>query len=177
MTATMAQERTLVVESMRDRIDEITDPQMRRAILRDLGCFERHKDRRRKVPGTTRGAELLAAIDAFDIACLQGSDEEIEVTGVRLIFLWAQRRTDRRGSASDLWPVGWHDRSTCRYCGDPGGLTVIACDTPMHPKCLETFKRDGVGARAPDPFEGRDDDKLRRIQVAFADPSNRRYHQ
>jgi hypothetical protein len=34
------------------------------------------------------GAELLAAIDALDHACLQGGDGEIEAAGARLIALW-----------------------------------------------------------------------------------------
>jgi hypothetical protein len=85
---------TKVAESVRHRIDDVVTAVQRRAILRALGCFEPQDPdsvpgvRRAKVPRTAGGAELLAAIDALDHACLQGSDEEIEATGARLIELW-----------------------------------------------------------------------------------------
>jgi hypothetical protein len=85
---------TKVAESVRHRIDNVVTAIQRRAILRALGCFEPQDPdsvpgvRRAKVPRTAGGAELLAAIDALDHACLQGSDEEIEATGARLIELW-----------------------------------------------------------------------------------------
>jgi hypothetical protein len=85
------------VLSVRDRIDAIITVQQRREILRALGCFEQDLDsvpklRRAKNPTTTGGVELLAAIDALDLACLQGSDEEVEATGSRLIELWEMFR-------------------------------------------------------------------------------------
>ena len=57
---------TPAVRSVRDRIDAVVTVEQRRAILGALGCFEPHEhDRVRgaKVPRTTGGAELLAAID------------------------------------------------------------------------------------------------------------------
>jgi hypothetical protein len=97
MDATMAREPSPVVRSVRDRIDEIADRNRRRAILRALGCFEPHGDsiRRTNAPKTAIGAEMPAAIDALDCACLRGSEEEIEATGARLIDLWAQCLTIR----------------------------------------------------------------------------------
>jgi hypothetical protein len=65
------------VRSVRDRIDAVVTVEQRRAILGALGCFEPHEHdsvprvRRAKVPRTAGGAELLAAIDALDHACLQ----------------------------------------------------------------------------------------------------------
>lgn len=92
VNATIGREPSPLVRSVRDRINEIADRDRRRAILRALGCVELDDDyrsRRAKVPRTARGAELLAAIDALDHACLQGSDDEIEAAGGRSIDLWA----------------------------------------------------------------------------------------
>jgi hypothetical protein len=86
------------VRSVRDRIDAVVTVEQRRAILGALGCFEPHEHdsvprvRRAKVPRTTRGAELLAAIDALDHACMQGSDEEVEASGARLVEHWTRFR-------------------------------------------------------------------------------------
>ena len=102
MTA-MALEPRPVVRSVRDRIDELVDRDRRRAILVALGCFEGDTGRRASVPTTTAGAELLAAIDALDRACLEGSDEEIEAAGERLFELWAMSlstTTPRRTAAN-----------------------------------------------------------------------------
>jgi hypothetical protein len=87
---------TQAVRSVRDRIDAVVTAKQRRVILSSLGCFEpkEHdsapRSRRAKVPGTTEGADLLAAIDALDHACLQGSVEEIEATGASLVELWTR---------------------------------------------------------------------------------------
>jgi hypothetical protein len=86
---------TPAVRSVRDRIDAVVTVEQRRAILGALGCFEPHEhDRVRgaKVPRTTGGAELLAAIDALDHACMQGSDEEVETSGARLVEHWTRFR-------------------------------------------------------------------------------------
>jgi hypothetical protein len=89
---------TPAVRSVRDRIDAVVTVEQRRAILGALGCFEPHEHdsvprvRRAKVPRTTGGAELLAAIDALDHACMQGSDEEVETSGARLVEHWTRFR-------------------------------------------------------------------------------------
>jgi hypothetical protein len=90
VAGTMARDPGPVVRLVRDRIDPLVDRDRRRSILNALGCFELHGDktRRRDVPKTADGAELLAAIDALDHACLQGGDGEIEAAGARLIALW-----------------------------------------------------------------------------------------
>jgi hypothetical protein len=90
MTVPLALGPKSVVMAARDRIDALVDRDRRRAILVSLGCFEPAGDTvsRAKVPTTTAGAELLAAIDALDRACLHGSDEEIEAAGARLFQLW-----------------------------------------------------------------------------------------
>jgi hypothetical protein len=86
------------VRSVRDRIDAVVTVEQRRAILGALGCFEPHEHdsvprvRRAKVPRTTGGAELLAAIDALVHACMQGSDEEVETSGARLVEHWTRFR-------------------------------------------------------------------------------------
>jgi hypothetical protein len=83
------------VRSVRDRIDAVVTVEQRRAILGALGCFEPHEHDsvpRAKVPRTTGGAELLAAIDALDHACMQGSDEEVETSGARLVEHWTRFR-------------------------------------------------------------------------------------
>ena len=86
------------VRSVRDRIDAVVTVEQRRAILGALGCFEPHEHdsvprvRRAKVPRTAGGAELLAAIDALDHACMQGSDEEVETSGARLVEHWTRFR-------------------------------------------------------------------------------------
>jgi hypothetical protein len=98
MTDAELADRTSVVRSVRDRIDDVVTPEQRRAILVALGCFEPADQdtvprlRRAKVPKTTGGAELLTAIDALDHACLQGSDAEIDAAGERLKELWAMFR-------------------------------------------------------------------------------------
>jgi hypothetical protein len=81
---------TKLVRSVRDRIDAVVSAERRREILVNLGCF--------RVPPTTRGVEMLAAIEALDVACLRGSDEEIEATGARLIALWAQANSVGRAA-------------------------------------------------------------------------------
>jgi hypothetical protein len=89
---------TPAVRSVRDRIDAVVTVEQRRAILGALGCFEPHEHdsvprvRRAKVPRTTGGAELLAAIDALDHACMQGSDEEVETSSTRLVEHWTRFR-------------------------------------------------------------------------------------
>ncbi|HZZ23836.1 MAG TPA: hypothetical protein VFE60_15220 [Roseiarcus sp.] len=89
---------TPAVRSVRDRIDAAVTVEQRRAILGALGCFEPHEHdsvprvRRAKVPRTTGGAELLAAIDALDHACMQGSEEEVEMSGARLVEHWTRFR-------------------------------------------------------------------------------------
>jgi hypothetical protein len=89
---------TPAVRSVRDRIDAVVTVEQRRAILGALGRFEPHEHdsvsrvRRAKVPRTTGGAELLAAIDALDHACMQGSDEEVETSSTRLVEHWTRFR-------------------------------------------------------------------------------------
>jgi hypothetical protein len=94
MTDAELADRTSVVRSVRDQIDDVVTAEQRRAILVALGCFEPPDQdtvprlRRAKVPRTAGGAELLAAIDALDRACLRGTVAEIEAAGDRLIELW-----------------------------------------------------------------------------------------
>jgi hypothetical protein len=81
------------VRSVRARIDAVVSAEERREILIAVGCFEPQVAGgsprfRRATVQTARGAELLAAIDALDRACLQGSDAEIEATGARLVEQW-----------------------------------------------------------------------------------------
>lgn len=89
-------DRSSVVKSVRDRIDAVVSRERRREILIERGCFEPIATdrvcRRRAVPLAAGGAELLAAIDALDRACLRGSNAEIEATGDRLIELWEMFR-------------------------------------------------------------------------------------
>ena len=91
-------DRASIVKSVRDSIEAVVTPEQRRAILIALGCFEPPDQdtvprlRRAKVPRTTGGAALLAAIDALDRACLRGSVAEIEAAGDRLIELWTMFR-------------------------------------------------------------------------------------
>jgi hypothetical protein len=98
MTDAELADRTSLARSVRDRIDDVVTAEQRRAILVALGCFEPTDQdtvprlRRAKVPKTTGGAELLAAIDALDISCLQGTADEIEAAGERLMDLWAMFR-------------------------------------------------------------------------------------
>jgi hypothetical protein len=101
MTDTEAMEvadRASVVKSVRDQIDAVVSRERRREILVALGCFEPPDQdtvprlRRAEVPRTAGGAELLAAIDALDHACLQGSDAEIDAAGERLMELWTMFR-------------------------------------------------------------------------------------
>jgi len=88
----------MAVRAVRAEIDAIVTPEQRRAILLALGCFEStDRDtvprlRRAKSPKTAGGAEMLAAIDALDIACLRGFEPEIEEAGERLAELWEMFR-------------------------------------------------------------------------------------
>jgi hypothetical protein len=98
MTDTKVADRASIVKSVRDRIEAVVTPEQRRAILIALGCFKPPDQdtvprfRRAKVPKTTGGAELLAAIDALDHACLRGTVDEIEAAGDRLMELWEMFR-------------------------------------------------------------------------------------
>jgi hypothetical protein len=94
MTGAEVADRTAVVRSVRDRIDAIVSREQRREILDERGCFEPSDGnrRRRLVPTQAGGAELLSAIDALDRACLQGTADEIEEAGVRLMDLWEMFR-------------------------------------------------------------------------------------
>ena len=91
-------DRASIVKSVRDSIESVVTAAQRRAILIALGCFEPPDQdtvprlRRAKVPRTTGGAALLAAIGALDRACLRGSDAEVEEAGERLIELWEMFR-------------------------------------------------------------------------------------
>jgi len=69
-----------------------------------------------------------------------------------------------------LRPEAHAPRMTCRYCGVPGGLTVIACDAPFHPDCLKAFKREGdKSARVTAP--GQTVTELKAITPSSAPPS------
>jgi hypothetical protein len=127
-----------VVGSIRARIDEIVSSDQRRAILKTLGCVG-PGGRRIEPRRTDGGAEMLAAIDALDFACLQGDDGKIEAAGARLLHQWA--RCLSLPAPSSLACSSWPDRTTCRYCGFLGGLTVITCDSPFHRDCLTAFER------------------------------------
>jgi hypothetical protein len=84
-------DRSSVVKSVRDRIDAVVSRERRREILLERGCFEPvdgNRLRRRRIVPAAGGAELLAAIDALDRACLRGAVDEIEEAGDRLIELW-----------------------------------------------------------------------------------------
>jgi hypothetical protein len=96
MSAAMSTPTRASVRSVRDRIEAVVTREQRCAILDVLGCFEPAdlggpKYRRAASP-SARGAELLAAIDALDRACVQGSDADVEATGAHLIELWERLR-------------------------------------------------------------------------------------
>jgi hypothetical protein len=87
---------TATVRSVRDRIEAVVSSERRRAILGAFECFEPvevgvQKYRRARSPSPA-GAELLAAIDALDRACVKGTDADVEATGERLIELWRRLR-------------------------------------------------------------------------------------
>ncbi len=84
----------LVLE-IRGRIDAVANADTRKRIIAGLGCFEHHD------PGSPRhflrsatispaGVVLLDAIGAFDLACCRGDRGQMELTGERLIALWAE---------------------------------------------------------------------------------------
>ena len=89
-------DRTSVVKSVRDRIDAVVSRERRRGSSWSAAALETgdgHRLRRRRiVPLAAGGAELLAAIDALDRACLRDSLPEIEAAGDRLIELWTMFR-------------------------------------------------------------------------------------
>lgn len=84
------------VRSVRDRIEATVSREQRVAILEALGCFEPAEiggsRYRRATSPSASGAELLAAIDALDRACMQGGAAEIETTGAHLIGIWRRFR-------------------------------------------------------------------------------------
>jgi hypothetical protein len=72
--------------------------------LRNLGCLEfREGDvhaRRRQIIDNPQGKALLAAIDAFDQACMRGAEKEIRSTGAALVAMWGELKSTALGKVA-----------------------------------------------------------------------------